>query len=267
MRVIVLFFLLVVIGGSVFAQGSIEGRTETDELAPPPLVVQAQGRMGQGLEGPVDPNTYILGPSDQLLLILRGSETTLEYLRIFPEGNVILPNYGAIDASGLTLAEFRDRVRQELRRFYRNVDIDCQLSVPRTFVVFVLGQVNAPGPVRVTALSRVSHAITSAKGLKGGTERRIEIRENGTTAKTVDLFKFWRLGDFEQNPTLKEGQTIFVRPKEMEVSVVGAVKLPGRYELLEGETAAELIAYCGGIAPLGDREHILRERIQNGRAL
>ncbi len=92
----------------------------------------------RSLEGPIDPQTYVLGPSDELLLVLRGPDTRLHYLLVLPEGNVILPNVGSMPASGRTLSEFRDDVKRSLSRYYRNIEIDCHLSRPRSFVVFVL---------------------------------------------------------------------------------------------------------------------------------
>jgi protein involved in polysaccharide export with SLBB domain len=237
-----------------------------DELTTPPQVISAQGALGEALEGPVDPETYILGPSDQLLVILKGPETSLHYLRVFPEGNVILPNYGAFYASGLTLADFAERVREVLRRYYRNVEIDVQLSLPRNFVIYVLGEVQTPGPVIVTTLSRVSHALKRAGEVRGGGSRRlIEIRESGKPTRIVDQFMFLRTGDFDQNPTLKEGQTIFVPLRETGVNIFGEVRRSGYYEVIDGETAADLIEYAGGIGPLGVSERIVRERIKEGK--
>ena len=235
------------------------GQTEEETT---PQVISAQGSLAEALEGPVDPATYVLGPSDQLLVILKGPETALHYLRIFPEGNVMLPNHGAFQASGLTLAVFTERVGEALRQYYRNIEIDVQLSVPRRFLIYVFGEVGSPGPVTVTALSRVSNALAQAGGLRGS-QRLIEIREEGKPTRIVDQFMFLRSGDFDQNPTLVEGQTIFVPVKEVVVTVIGEVRRTGQYEIVAGETVADLIRYCGGIGPFGDGERILRERIQD----
>jgi hypothetical protein len=39
----------------------------------------------RSLEGPIDSDTYVLGPSDELLLILRGPDTRFHLLRVLPE--------------------------------------------------------------------------------------------------------------------------------------------------------------------------------------
>jgi protein involved in polysaccharide export with SLBB domain len=263
-RVITWWVVLGMVQPSAFAQ-TIEGRGGDEQLTRTPQVVQTQGALADPLEGPVDPATYVLGPSDQLLMILKGPETALHYLRVFPEGNVILPNYGAFQASGLTLAEFTKQVRVVLQAYYRNVDVDIQLSVPRRFLIYVLGEVGKPGPATATAMSRVSDIIAQAGG--SGSQRLIEIREGGKVMRTVDLFMFMHTGNFDHNPTLKEGQMIVVPRREKAVTVIGEVRKAGTYEMLSGETMVDLLGYCGGIGPLGNPDVILRERIENARAL
>lgn len=262
-RAIITLIVVDMLRMPVYAQGTMDGRSQDEQLTSTPQVIQAQGALAEPLEGPVDPATYVLGPSDQLLVILKGPETALHYLRVFPEGNVILPNYGAFQASGLTLKEFTDRVREVLKTYYRNVDMDVQLSVPRRFVIYVLGEVGKPGPVTTTAMSRVSDVIAQVGG--AGSQRLIEIREGGKLMRTVDLFMFMRTGNFDHNPTLKEGQMIFVPMREKAVTVVGEVRRAGQYEMLPDETAVDLLEFCGGIGPLGNGERIVRERIENAR--
>ena len=215
------------------------------------------------LEGPIDPDTYVLGPSDRLLLIIGGPERTTIPIQVLPEGAVLLPNIGPFQAAGITLTEFTARVRKELGRYYRNVDIDCNLAVPRAFVVYVLGEVKEPGPVDLYAPFRLSRALDGAGGVYGaGSVRQIEIHENGRLVRTVDLQSFLKLGNFEGNPTLKEGQSLVVPVRKRTVRMLGEVRLPGYYELLKGETVEDLLAVCGGVTAWGDKDRLIIERVQ-----
>ena len=226
-----------------------------------PDSLRLQMQLPQALEGPIDPDEYILGPSDELLFIVRGAESTADPVRVLPEGNVVLPNIGAIRAAGLTLTEFRARVHKELGRYYRNTNIDIQLWRPRTFSVFVLGEVHKPGPVELVAPFRVSRAILAAGNVKlKGSIRQIEIREDGETVRTVDLFSFFELGAVDQNPMLKERQAVYVPPRKKSVDIIGEVRKPGNYELLAGETAGDMLRACGGVTSRGDEDKIMIER-------
>ncbi|UCH83828.1 MAG: SLBB domain-containing protein [Candidatus Latescibacterota bacterium] len=235
---------------------------DAEEKASAPEIPAA---LSASLEGPIDPATYVLGPSDEVLLIVRGPKTTTYQLRVFPEGNIVLPNVGAFPAAGLTLVECKEGVRKELRRFYPTIEIDLQLTVPRRFVVFVVGEVTNPGGVELVAPARVGRAVLQAGGVTdGGSLRRIEILEDGKTIRKVDLYRFLRSGDFDQNPYLKEGQSVYVPPRAWKAAIVGEVRKPAQYEILSGETAADLVAFAEGFASTADSTRLLLERIQPG---
>jgi protein involved in polysaccharide export with SLBB domain len=220
------------------------------------------------LEGPVDPETYALGPSDELSLIIRGPETTFHQLRVLPEGNLILPNVGLYPVTGMTLAELKRNVKEVLKRYYKNVEIDIVLTKPRSFVVYISGEVVKPGVVELTAPFRVGHAIAAAGGVtKQGSLRLIEVRENGTPIHTADLFMFLENGDVNQNPIVKEGQTIHVPPPFMKASSVGELRGTGTFEILPGETVADLIRFSGGFATTADTTHLIVERTNPGSEL
>ncbi|MFQ5511264.1 MAG: SLBB domain-containing protein [Candidatus Krumholzibacteriia bacterium] len=274
-RVIILAVLWViapVVGTAAPEKTSSQRRVAAEgkkaEASSPPLEADFEKVvLPRSLEGPIDPDAYVLGPSDELLLVLRGPDTRIHYLLVLPEGNVILPNVGSMPASGRTLSEFRSEVKRSLGRFYRNIEIDCQLSRPRSFVVFVLGEVRSPRAVELVAPFRMSNALVEAGGVKStGSSRRIEIREEGRTVRVVDFFLFTRLGDFGHNPMLKEGQSVFVPPSGDRVNVIGEIRLPGMYEVVGGETAGDILGYCGGLTSRGDGNRILLERLVDGKA-
>lgn len=213
------------------------------------------------LEGPIDPDTYVLGPLDQLFLILRGAGTRVERLTVLPEGTVILPSAGTLRAAGMTLTEFRVNVAKALKPYYKNSAVDIQLARPRSFLAYVLGSVNNPQPVDLRAPFRIGRAIQLAGGVhNNGSSRSIEIREGGKVVRTVDLFLFNRFGDFQHNPTLKEGQTVYVPARGKRAAIAGEVLIPGTYELLPGDTVKDLIRFAGGFTSRSNRLAIELER-------
>lgn len=217
------------------------------------------------LEGPVDPETYILGPSDELSLIIRGPQTTIQPLRVLPEGYLLLPNLGPYYVSGLTLARLKTDVRSALGRFYKNVEIDLVLTKPRSFVIYVSGEVTRPGAVELTAPARVGHAIAAAGGVREtGSVRLIEVREGGTKIFVADLFRFLQEADVQANPVLKEGQTVHVPPRYMKAITVGELRKSGEFEIVPGETVEDVIRFSGGFGTAADTTHLLLERTNPG---
>ncbi|MBI4721341.1 MAG: SLBB domain-containing protein [Chitinivibrionia bacterium] len=220
------------------------------------------------LEGAINPDEYILGPDDELIVLIRGASDKPLMLRVLPEGTVMLPNVGPFRAAGLTLTEFRKRLLESLSSFYRNVKIECQLSVPRKFVVYVLGQVEMPGAVELFAPFRLSVALEKAGGvLANGSMRRIEIRESGSLVRTADVFLFLQMGVAGENVVLTEGQTVYVPPRKAVAVSMGELRKPGVYEVLPGETAADLIRYSGGFTSRGDSTRIVFEQFDDERLI
>lgn len=215
----------------------------------------------EGLDAPIDPDTYVIGPSDQFILVLRGQNQRELKLQVLPEGTILLPNYGAFPVAGMTITELRNRLGESLKKYYKNVDFDLQLVVPRSFVVYVLGEVENPGAVRLDAPFRVSSAVEAAGGVKRkGSRRFIEIVENGETVRLVDLVSFLSLGEIEANPALKEKQSVYVPPLQAFAQIHGEVWNRGAYEVRPGETISDLIRLAGGTTSFADLDRVILER-------
>jgi protein involved in polysaccharide export with SLBB domain len=214
----------------------------------------------RGLDAPVNPDTYIIGPSDEFVLVLRGQVQREEILTVLPEGTIILPNYGALPVAGLTITGFRAELKKHIDRFYKNVEFDCQLVVPRSFIVYVLGEVEEAGAVQLFPPFRVGAAIEGAGGLKGnGSERYVQIRENGEIVREVDLFAFLNLGVTDENPILKEGQSVYVPVKHTTAVAYGEVWNAATFEIRPGETIADVIRFAGGPTNYADFDRIIVE--------
>ena len=215
----------------------------------------------EGLDAPVDPDTYVIGPADQFVLVLRGQDRREIKLQVLPEGTILLPNHGAFLVAGMTITELRNRLRESLKKYYKNIDFDLQLVVPRSFVVYVLGEVENPGAVRLNAPFRVSSAVEAAGGVKRrGSRRFIEIVEDGETVRLVDLVSFLSLGDIESNPALKEKQSVHVPPLQAFAQIHGEVWNRGAYEVRPGETIADVIRLAGGTTSFADLDRVILER-------
>src|SRR5215472_8354168 len=201
------------------------------------------------LEGAVDAKTYIVGPGDRLLVELWGVRQQSTEIDVNAEGRLSIPNVGVFSAGGEKLSILRDAVTSRLRGIYPNLHANVSLARPRTFIVSVVGAVARPGPYPATALTRVSALVPRASPLPNASTRRVEIRRKGRAQKIIaDLDLFTLLGDPQNDPMLLDGDTVFVPPRELEVQVTGAVKRPGRYELVRERNVRELLEVAGGLS-------------------
>lgn len=214
------------------------------------------------LEKAVDPDKYILGPYDQLVVSLIGTKQRRYDLVVLPEGSVFLPGMGEIHAAGLTLSDFRKRLSKRINVYFHNIEFFCYLKIPRNFRVFVTGEVASPGAVSVSAVERVSDAINEAGGIsKDGSECNVILTRDSKKDR-VDLRRFRLNGNFDQNPFLRSGDRIHVPPGGMQVKIIGEVKREGYYCIVPGETIRDLIELAGGFTTEAVTDSVMLSRIE-----
>ena len=212
------------------------------------------------LEKVVDPDEYILGPYDYLLINLIGTESRSFFVAVLPEGDVFLPGVGAIHADGFTINEFRERLIDTFGRFFKNVEIFCYLKTPRKYRVFVTGEVNAPGAVDVYAVERLSDAIERAGDIMSHGSSRFVTVIRGADTLAFDLLRFYVEGNFENNPFLSSGDRIHVPVSAWHTVVTSGVVKTGSYEIIPGETIEDLIKLAGGFTASASRDSVLLTR-------
>ena len=138
---------------------------------------------------------------------------------------------------------------------FRFAEATLIVVAPRTFEVTVSGEVDRPGTVQTAATRRVYDVILEAGGVTPrGSMRNITLaRRSGE--RQIDLLAFQLRGDLAQNPFVEEGLRIHVPPRSGSVTLAGAVRRPGQYEIGSTPSLRELLDMVGGLsdaAALGD---------------
>lgn len=217
----------------------------------------------RGLDSPINPDEYVIGPGDQFVMFMKSAGTEVP-LRVLPEGTVLIPNAGMVRAAGLTITQFRAELTKVLGSYYRGGQVFVELVIPRTFVMYVLGSVRTPGPIEISAPFRLDMVVKAAGGvLSTGSQREIEIRDREGGVTHIDMLKFQRLGDLTQNPMLHEGQSVFVPSRGPTAQLVGEVWRAEDYEILDGETMMDLIDLGGGFTTNAERGKLVLERVSD----
>jgi hypothetical protein len=93
-----------------------------------------------GLEGPINPAEYIIGPFDVLDVNVWGMAPIRFLIPVTPEGTLIIPTVGEIAVAGDTLVAVKKKIQQAMRKKYTVGDIGVTLSSMRTFKVTVPGR-------------------------------------------------------------------------------------------------------------------------------
>lgn len=199
-------------------------------------------------EGILDENEYKVGPGDEILIVISGVQEVKFNLRIDPEGFLYIPKFGAVDLRNKTLAESKKVIIDRLNKSFRNVEYYISISSFRKIKVSLVGDVKKPASHILSSNSRLLDLIKSSAGINESADiRNIIINSKDSLKQSIDLLSFLRIGDFKNNPFLREGDVVIIDRVDKIVTINGQVKYPAFYEYKEGETVDQLISLAGGL--------------------
>ncbi len=211
---------------------------------------------------PVPPN-YIVGPGDQIHIMLWGRINSDYTLEVQPDGTIYFPQVGPLMVAGMRYDKMQKFLRDQASRI---IGAKAAITLTRlhTIQVMVLGEVQHPGIYSLSAMSTILDAVIAAGGpSKSGTIRNIELKRNNKLITKLDLYDLLLYGDAKNNKYLKQGDIIFIPTVGPLVGIAGCVKRPAIYELKNNYTLINLIKLAGGFLPNALIQNIQVERINN----
>ena len=213
------------------------------------------------IDFPASPD-YVVGPGDGLTIDLWGGVSQRLVRTVDHEGRIALPEIGPMLVNGQTLGDVQQSVQRLLRTQFRDVSADVSLSRLRTVRVYVVGDVNHPGPYDVSSLSTPLNALLAAGGpTSDGSFRIVKHYRGDTLVQQVDLYDLLLRGVRTDIKRLEPGDTLMVPPVGALVQMDGMVRRPAIYELRGETTLAQAIDMAGGILPTAALSHIEVQRL------
>jgi polysaccharide export outer membrane protein len=208
------------------------------------------------------PADYVVGPGDELNVQLFGSQNDLLRLNVARDGRIRFPQLGPIEVGGRRYSEVKSEIEDRVSRQIIGVHASVSMGDTRTINIFVLGQAKYPGSYAVTGLATVTTALYAAGGVKPqGSLRNIQLKRQGETARSLDLYDLLMRGDSANDAKLLPGDVVFIPSVGPTVSVDGEVQRPAIYELKGAPTVSDLVQMGGGLTPMADRESAALVRI------
>ena len=194
-------------------------------------------------ENMATPKNYRLGPGDEVIVDIWGTNEATIRQEISPEGNIMVSQIGPVYLNGLTIDEAGDKIRGVLSRKYAGVSgenpesqVRVTLGQIRSIQINVMGEVRVPGTYRLSSFATVFHALYRAGGVSNiGSLRGIRLMRGGRQVAVVDVYDYVLKGKLDDDVRLEEGDVIIVPPYAMLVDIEGNVKRPMYYEMKEGE--------------------------------
>lgn len=217
------------------------------------------------------PESYVLGPGDRLVIDVTGDANANFVCPIANDGSITIKNVGTVYIGGKTLVEAEKLIRGRLSSAYGSIrsggsQLHVSVSQIRGVTVYVLGEVYTPGVYTMPSLTSVATAIYMAGGIqRHGSVRDISLYRQGRLVGKFDLYAFIFEGRYDQALRLQDGDIISVASLHNIVKVGGGVNRHLRYEMLDGETVADVIRYAGGFDTEAVRSRVHLDRIDEQR--
>ncbi len=216
----------------------------------------------------VDPESYFLGPGDVLQVVLQGKVSFTTAVAVDYNGYVDLPGPGEVKTkltlprsalstvprelrnqpqillekvkvSGLSLDSASKLINGVYKKFYKGTSAKTYLLKPRNILVNVTGQVAVPGFYTLSAIQRLTDALSEAGGVSvAAASTRGEGRGKWDNV-VVNLYEYLLVGDETKNPMLSRATVIYVPPTQRSVQVIGAITPSSIYGTLWAETENE----------------------------
>ena len=217
------------------------------------------------------PKNYIIGTGDQLNIELFGYSDASFKLKVSPEGNIRIPNYGPLKVAGMNMDDARLKIKSQLSKIYSQINegktaVQITLGQIRSIRVTLIGEVVKPGTYTLPSLSTLMNALYLSGGPnKIGSYRNIALYRGGHQISNFDLYSFLEKGDLSANLRLEDDDIIKVSTYETRVVLNGAVKRKAIYEIKQGEDMKFLLHISGGFADQAFRDFIRVVRINHSQ--
>lgn len=208
------------------------------------------------------PLQYVLGPTDQIEIVMYGLQQLSISTAVTKNGTITIPNIAEIFVSGLTFEAAQVRIKSQMAKIYTTLSgnqskLSFSVSRYRSILITIIGAQQS-GNYNLSALSTVFNALHVAGGPNDyGSFRKIELIRNNKVIRVIDLYQFLTQGNQSDNVGLQDNDVIRIPSYDARVVLEGEVKNQGIYEVLPGETLAQVIHYASGFTDIAYKNRIL----------
>jgi len=207
-------------------------------------------------------SSYILDFGDTLEIQLIGQKNSIDELPIKRDGSINIPEIGKVFVSGLSLEAINVMIKSKVANAYIGIEAFVSLVNIRDIQVLITGNAFNPGIYTLNGNSNLLHALSMAGGIdEKGSYREIQLIRDDRVINTVDLYDIFIHGKSGFGQRLRSGDSILIKPSNDLISLTGAVKRSGTYELLPDETFQDLFNYGNGFSSSANINTLRIERL------
>lgn len=184
-------------------------------------------------------------------------------LTVDAQGNVFIPQVGPVHMQGVTNKDLNTVIEKKVRSVYqKNVNLYASLDAAEPVKLFVTGFVKSPGLYGGFSSDSVLAFLAKAGGIRpeSGSYLNVELKRNGNTRATFNLYDFLLTGKINQ-VQLHDGDTLVVNTRQSISSFKGLVENPVQIEFTGGEIALDDALNMVGLMPSATHVRIARNQM------
>ena len=102
---------------------------------------------------------YVLGVKDEIIIVLQGGKNQVLRKKVSKDGMIILGFGNPISAYGRTLKDVKDEIKSLVKKSFLETDAYISLASIKRISVVVSGEVNIPGPIKLSGTSSLLEAL------------------------------------------------------------------------------------------------------------
>lgn len=213
------------------------------------------------------PPEFKLGPGDEIILSLWGETNSREKFILNREGSIFYKNIGLINLNNKTLEQAELILSERLVEIYSTINssenatnLMLEIGKIKSINVYVSGETKSPGINLIHPFSDIFSVLNQVGISELGSLRNIELIRNGKSFAKFDFYSFFINGvnNFSDIRIL-DGDMIHIPVIKKRVQIVGEIKKPMYYELLDSDSIINLIEYAGGLTELASSKILIED--------
>ncbi len=196
------------------------------------------------------PSNYVLGPGDEISILIWGKSQESASFTINKEGYIQPDRMPRIPLKGVTYAKARSLLLSRYSEYFnfRKEDFEVTIDYSRTITVNIMGEAIESGSYNVPATNTAFNALVASGGPADiGSVRNIKLIHPNGSEKRLDVYEFLLNPTIVKDFFLENNDFIFIPVAEKKVVIEGAIRRPFVYEMVEGEGLKKLILFAGGL--------------------
>ena len=213
------------------------------------------------------PPEFKLGPGDEIILSLWGETNSREKFILNREGSIFYKNIGSINLNNKTLEQAELILSERLVEIYSTINssenatnLMLEIGKIKSINVYVSGETKSPGINLIHPFSDIFSVLNQVGISELGSLRNIELIRNGKSFAKFDFYSFFVNGvNNFSNIRILDGDMIHIPVIKKRVQIVGEIKKPMYYELLDSDSIINLIEYAGGLTELASSKILIED--------